>query len=96
VRAAMKELHKSPMSRRVMIVLGDGSDTNMDGAKTQLAKLKAEAEKDGIEIRAAVYVSKLSGDRTVIQYLTNRVVPIATVEGFAAGVKPLFDDLRRN
>jgi len=66
IRLALGELEKVQTSRRVLIVICDGNDTNNDAAKSQLQNLKKQAAQDDVETFAIVYKAKLSGEANVL------------------------------
>jgi uncharacterized protein YegL len=64
---AMSELQKATsVSRKALIVIGDGNDTNNETAKPQLAELKKQAAKAGIQLFAIIYKSAVSTEGAVI------------------------------
>jgi hypothetical protein len=60
IETAMAELHKVQAVRKVLIVVGDGKDTNPEAAKTQLAGLKKQATQEGIQTFAIIYKGGLA------------------------------------
>ncbi len=69
VRTAFAQLAKVNAARRVLIILGDGSDTNNDAAKAQLLDLAKQAAELHIEVHAIIYKGQLSSEGTVIKLL---------------------------
>jgi FHA domain/von Willebrand factor type A domain len=63
---AMSELQKATTARKALIVVGDGNDTNNETAKPQLAELKKQAAKSGIQLFAIIYKSAVSTEGAVI------------------------------
>jgi hypothetical protein len=66
VELAVAELAKVSVPRKVLIVIGDGNDTNNDNARTQLAELAARASNANIETYALIYKGALSNESDVI------------------------------
>lgn len=80
IQLAMMELDKTTAATKVMIVLGDGNDTNNEAAKPQLQLLKATLAAKRITPYAVMFKGSLSDPASVITTL----VPTArTVSGAA-------------
>jgi hypothetical protein len=77
ITMAMAELSKVSTARKALIIVGDGTDTNPEGAKSQLKDLKEQARKQNIALFAIVYKSALTGDAPVV--LTTMVPGAKTV-----------------
>jgi hypothetical protein len=73
----LDQLAASDTPRKVMIVIGDGEDTNDEAATTKLPELAARAENERVEVYALIYKTQVSGDRNVIR----RIVDDAHVIG---------------
>lgn len=54
----LSELRKANAPRKTLVVVGDGNDTNSEAATGMLQELHAEAEEQGIEIRAVLAPGK--------------------------------------
>ncbi len=57
---AVGELEQAPTHKKLLIVIGDGNDTNNDAAKAQFADLKKRAAHGGIQVAAIIYKGALS------------------------------------
>ncbi|MCX5742645.1 MAG: hypothetical protein NT062_09135 [Proteobacteria bacterium] len=69
VRAAIGQLANVDSGRKVLIILGDGNDTNNEVAKAQLRDLAKKASALHIEVRAIIWKSALSDEQDVIHEL---------------------------
>jgi hypothetical protein len=77
ITMAMTELRNVSTARKVLIVLGDGTDTNPELAKSQLKDMKEQARKQNIQLFGVVYKSALTGDAPVV--LTTLIPGVKTV-----------------
>jgi hypothetical protein len=84
ITLGLAKLKEVSTARKALIVVGDGSDTNNDAAKGQLAELKKQASADHIQMFAIVYKSSVSPDNTVITTLIPGVKTVGSVDGIAA------------
>ena len=80
VELALAELAKVRLPRKVLIVIGDGNDTNNDAAKRQLADLAARAVSERIESYAVIYKGALSNERDVITNMIESVQEVASAD----------------
>jgi hypothetical protein len=71
VELAFDELVKLPKGKKIIVVVGDGNDTNNEEAKRLFAKLKEQVAAHDIEVVSIVYKARLSGDGDVIAELTS-------------------------
>src|SRR6185503_285142 len=78
VEASVGMLRKVTTPRKVLVVVGDGADTNIDNAKQQLAKLAKLCEQDRIELHAINYTANIGDELTAIKSLTPHVQIAAT------------------
>jgi len=69
IELAMVELDKTAASKKVIIIFGDGNDTNNDAAKTELAKLKTDLAADQITPYAIIYKTDLSDAANIVKVL---------------------------
>jgi len=67
----LDQLASSDTPRKVLIVIGDGEDTNDDAAVTKLPEIAARAEAERVEVYALIYKTQLSGDRNVVRRLVD-------------------------
>src|SRR5678815_3533518 len=73
IEMAVAELHKAQASRKVLIVIGDGTDTTPDAAKAQLGNLKKQAGTDQIQTFAIIYRIDKSQETVVIGSMISQV-----------------------
>jgi hypothetical protein len=92
VTRAVDELERAPAGRRLLVVVSDGTDTNLEQAGKQLPGLKQRIDKLGIEVRSIVYKSALSGDGDLMAALTDRSERAMSRDDIELG---LVDALRR-
>jgi hypothetical protein len=94
VTLALTELAKVEGARRVLVVVGDGSDANPDAAKLKLADLAKRAAEFHIEVHAIVYKASLSGEATVVTLLDPKASTVASTDAITAELVALFKRLR--
>jgi hypothetical protein len=87
VDLALSELHKVQVSRKVLIVVCDGIDKNMEAAKGQLTALKARAAADKIETFAIIYKGAQSSDGNVISAMVPGTQTVNTAENIATSIQ---------
>ena len=95
VRLAAARLLREPAGRKVMIVIGDGVDTNNETAKPQLAAIRRELEAAGVKTIAIVYKTQLSLDEMSVASLTDHVITVGALDDLGATVAKVFDRLPR-
>ncbi|MBA3465441.1 MAG: VWA domain-containing protein [Deltaproteobacteria bacterium] len=95
VRFAFTELAKVQAGRRVLIILGDGGDTNNEAARIQLRALAKQAAELHIEVYALVYKGQLSDETTVVTELDPKAATAATGEQLTADLVALFRVLHK-
>jgi hypothetical protein len=86
VDLALSELHKVQAARKVLIVVCDGMDTNMEAAKGQLIQLKAQAKTDQIQTFAIIYKSAMSGDGNVISTMIPSTSAVNSADNIATSI----------
>ncbi|HUS29014.1 MAG TPA: hypothetical protein VMZ53_10900 [Kofleriaceae bacterium] len=95
VTGAFTELLKIDAARRVVVVIGDGNDTNNDTAKTQLQGLALRAAEYHIEVHALVFKGQLSEPGTVVTALVPNAETAASADDLTAKLVTLFSTLRK-
>ncbi len=93
VDLALSELHKVQVSRKVLIVICDGIDKNMDAAKGQMTALKARAAGEGIETFAIIYKGGMSGDGNVISAMIAQTQTVNTADNVATAIHDILSRL---
>ncbi|HEX4421720.1 MAG TPA: FHA domain-containing protein [Kofleriaceae bacterium] len=86
VDLGLTELHKVQASRKVLIVVCDGMDTNMEAAKGQLQILKQQAKNDQIQTFAIIYKSAMSGDGNVISPMIPSTQTVNSADNIATAI----------
>lgn len=86
VDLALTELHKVQASRKVLIVVCDGLDKNMDAAKGQLTALKSRASGDQIQTFAIIYKGGMSGDGNVISTMIPSTQTVNSADNIATAI----------
>lgn len=74
VKLAGEELERTPAARKLLVILGDGNDTNNEHAKPAFAEL-AKHWAGRIEVRAIIWKSAISSDSEIV----SAIAPGATV-----------------
>ncbi|MBA3452860.1 MAG: FHA domain-containing protein, partial [Deltaproteobacteria bacterium] len=89
IRLALAELHNVTASRKALVVVCDGSDTNPDAAKAQLADLKKQAAQDKIQTFAIIFKGQLPDAGNVIGTMIPNATTVDNAEGIATAVKAI-------
>lgn len=95
VYAAFTELANVDAARRVLVVVGDGSDTDNEAAKLRLRDLAKRAAELHIEVYAIVYKGQLSEPGTVITELDPRASFVTSTDAITIELTALFRVLRK-
>lgn len=95
VKLALAEVNKAPAGRRAIIIVGDGSDTNEEAARTELAALKQQASADGIAVYAIIYKGALSTPDDVISVLAADVTTVDEAVAVGPALDAIAAKLRR-
>jgi hypothetical protein len=95
VELGLAELKKVSAKHKVLIVLGDGNDTNIETAKPRLADLRKQALADGIELHGLVFKTQLSEATTVLAALVPDTAIATSVDDVKAKLGALLGGLRK-
>lgn len=88
VTMGVTRLAETQAARKVLIVISDGSDINNDTAKTELAALKKEAQKQNIQTFAIIYRGVESEQGVdVISSMIKNPQTVSNAEAIAAAVE---------
>lgn len=87
VDLGLSELHKVQVSRKVLIVICDGLDKNMEAAKGQMVALKARAASEGIQTFAIIYKGAMSGDGNVISAMIPGAQTVNSADNVATAIQ---------
>ena len=95
VTFAFTELLKLDGARRVLVIVGDGTDTNNEAAKTQLRALAKRAAEHKIEVYAVVFKGELSDETTVVNVLDPNAQTAASTNELTAKLVEVLTRLRK-
>jgi hypothetical protein len=93
VRSGLNALSATTATHKVLIVIGDGNDTNNETAPAELAALKRFAAREHIHTLALIYKSQLSADTDVIHSLVSGAQTVTTHEGIVGGLTAIVAQL---
>lgn len=87
VNQAFADLKAVTAVRKVLIIIGDGTDTNAENAKDQLKLLRKDFESNKIDVYAVFYqVDGFDGDASVVKNIAPGVKTAGSKENIAAQV----------
>jgi hypothetical protein len=66
IELGLSELGRTHASIKLLVVIGDGNDTNNEAAKVELTRLRKVARSSNIELASIVWKSALSNPESVI------------------------------
>ena len=78
LQVAIDALVKVPATRKILIVIGDGNDTNNEAAARTFVELGDRVKRAQIQIHSLIYKSPLSSDGDVMSILTDDNQTIAS------------------
>lgn len=84
ITLGLAELSRVSTARKALIVVGDGNDTNNELAKSALADLKKQANKQNIQLFAVIYKDQISGEGSVITTMIPTAKTVGSIDGIAA------------
>jgi hypothetical protein len=84
IKTGLDELEHSHATRRVLIVIGDGGDTNADTARDALPELGVRARASHVETYAIAMKTELSSETMVLEDMIEGVQLVNSRAGFAA------------
>jgi hypothetical protein len=84
IKVGLDELEHSHATRRILIVIGDGGDTNAVSARDALPELGVRARSSHVETYAIAMKTELSSDTMVLEDMIERVQVVTSRAGFAA------------
>jgi hypothetical protein len=84
IKIGLDELEHSHATRRVLIVIGDGGDTNASTARDALPELGVRARTSHVETYAIAMKTELSSDTMVLEDMIEGVQLVNSRAGFAA------------
>jgi len=86
IELAMAELHKAQTARKVLIVVGEGKDTNPEAAKSALANFRKQAVSEGIQTFAILFKSALELEDSPV--VINSMIPAPSTVNSAESIAP--------
>ncbi len=89
INLAVSELHNVTASRKALIVVCDGNDTNNEAAKAQLQNLKKQALGEKIQTFAIIYKGELSEPGNVITTMIPTASTVSNAEGIASSIQAI-------
>jgi hypothetical protein len=89
INLALAELHNVTASRKALVVICDGNDTNPEAAKSQLVNLKKQAAQDKIQTFAIIYKGQLSEPGNVVTTMIPNATTVDNAEGIATAIKAI-------
>lgn len=89
INLAIAELHSVTASRKALIVVCDGNDSNPETAKAQLANLKKQAAAEKIQTFAIIYKGQLSDPGNLITTMIPTATTVTNAEGIASTIKAI-------
>jgi hypothetical protein len=87
ISAAISELHSVTTSRKALIVVSDGNDSNADTVKGELLNLKKLAAQEKIQTFAIIYKGALSDARNDITTMITTATTVDSAEAIANAIK---------
>lgn len=84
ITMGLAELTKVATSRKALIVVGDGNDTNNETAKTALVQLKNDARKANIQLFGIIYKSAVSSPGAVLTTMIPSAKTVNSIDGIAS------------
>ncbi len=92
IRVALDELAQVETSRKALIVIGDGNDTN-DVARSQLLELKKDAAKANVQLFGIIYKSPLSNPGSDLHRLVPHATQVTSVDGITGQLNAIVERL---
>jgi len=89
ISAAIAELHNVTTSRKALIVVCDGNDSNADTVKGELVNLKKLAAQEKIQTFAIIYKGALSDPRNDITTMISTATTVDSAEAIANAIKAI-------
>ena len=93
INVAIAELKNVSASRKALIVVCDGNDTNPEAARQQLLNLKREAAQQQIQTFAIIYKGKLSEPENLINIMIPNATTVTGAEGIASAIQAILQRL---
>jgi hypothetical protein len=91
VTLGVRALVQATATRKALIVIGDGNDTNNEAAKPQLLAIKKQASQQQISSYAIIYKSVISPEENVITTLVPGAVTMNSIDGVGSALAAAVD-----
>lgn len=91
IELALSGLERTTATRRVLVVLGDGNDTNNEAAKPALVDLKRRAAQHHVETYAIIYKSPVSDEGNAITTMVPGAVTMNSIDGITAALSQIIE-----
>lgn len=89
INLALAELHNVTASRKALVLVCDGNDTNPEAAKAQLVNLKKQAAGDKIQTFAIIYKGQLSEPGNIVTTMIPNATTVDNAESIATAIKAI-------
>lgn len=93
VTLGLDELAKVKEARRVLVVIGDGTDTNPEVAERELPALAKRAAAEHVQIATFVYKGRFSAPVDPIRAFDSNMQPVTTTATIGRELEALFEEL---
>lgn len=87
ISLALAELKNVAASRKALIVVCDGNDSNPETAGATLMNLKKEAQQQNVQTFAIIYKGQLSDPANLITKMISNAQTVTNAEGIASAIK---------
>jgi hypothetical protein len=93
IALGLDQLRHSHATRKAMLVIGDGNDTNNEAARVKLSEWRARAAAERVELFAIIWKSALSSEANVISVLVPDARTVNSADGTAAEIARMMSRL---
>ena len=87
----MTVLARSTAPHKLLVILGDGNDTEPEVARTAFAALRKRARVDGVTFGSVIYKGPLSDADSVVTRLDPLALTVNSMEGIASALHAVVD-----
>ncbi|HTL38031.1 MAG TPA: vWA domain-containing protein [Kofleriaceae bacterium] len=92
IEVGMLALEASPASRKLLVVIGDGNDTDSDRAAPRLLLLKKRAAQAGIRVESIIYKSRFSDDHNDVTRFKSNSKMVLSAEALGVQLETSIED----
>jgi hypothetical protein len=86
IELGLRQLAASDAPHKVMIVIGDGNDTNNEAAQSALKDLKRLAARSNVTTEAVIYKSVVSAEGEIISKMIPTAKMVNSIDGMTAAI----------